>query len=436
LNSLYVPPHVRWNWGGTPVARTTLRTATAAAVALGLGLLAMSPAAAATDNQAGANAVTIQIADQDGQGTGLATATYDNGQETKTGNTTPAFPDPTGQKFLTGGVLAQEATAKPGFSAACAGLAGDGGSVLNIGDSSCLTPGDLITGSFGSFDPSTLIKAGTAQLPPALTSQLTPILGATDAVNQAISSALAQAKAQFGSGGLVANLDMVEGRCTAGDGGPTGTSTLANAKLTFNIPGQDPITVLDLPVNPKPNTHVFTNLSDVMTAVLKAVDTDLTQSLQGNLSQLTAVTDAIQQNIVTQIHSQVEKNLAPLEQNLLDITLNWQQHPTPDSIKVRALNVDVLPAAKAELNGNPLANLQIGNAACAPVATAAVDAPQAATPVVSPPKAATPTGVSSGLATMPGSNHQGIDTSTWALLALAGLGLAGSAWVGVRRVLG
>jgi hypothetical protein len=414
------------------VARTTLRTATAAVVALGLGLLAMSPAAAATDNQAGANAVTIQIADQDGQGTGLATATYDNGQETKTGETKPAFPNPGGQTFITGGVLAQEATAKPGFSAACAGLAGDGGSVLNIGDSSCLTPGDLITGSFGSFDPTTLIKAGTAQLP----SPLDQVPGAAAAVTTAISSAIDQAKAQFGNGGLVANLDMIEGRCTAGDGGPTGTSTLANAKLTFNIPGQDPITVLDLPVNPKPNTHLFTNLSDVMTAVLKAVDTDLTQSLQGNLSPLTQVTDAIQQNIVTQIHSQVEKNLAPLEQNLLDITLNWQQHPTPDSIKVRALNVDVLPAAKAELNGNPLANLQIGNAACAPVATAAVDAPQAATPVVSPPKAATPTGVSSGLATMPGSNHQGIDTSTWALLALAGLGLAGSAWVGVRRVLG
>ncbi len=81
-------------------------------------------------------------------------------------------------------------------------------------------------------------------------------------------------------------------------------------------------------------------------------------------------------------------------------------------------------------------NLQIGNAACAPVARAVVDAPQASTPVVSPPKAATPTGVSAGLATMPGSQHQGIDTSTWALLALAGLGLAGSAWVGVRRVLG
>ena len=59
---------------------------------------------------------------------------------------------------------------------------------------------------------------------------------------------------------------MIEGRCTAGDGGPTGTSTLDRRSLTFNIPGQKPITVLTLPVHPPPNTHVFTNLSDVLNA--------------------------------------------------------------------------------------------------------------------------------------------------------------------------
>ena len=133
-------------------------------------------------------------------------------------------------------------------------------------------------------------------------------------------------------------------------------------------------------MHPKPNTHLFTNLSDVMNAILDGVDTDLTNSLQGNASPLKQLTDAVRQNIVTQVHTQLEKQLAPLEQNLLDITLNQQVHPTPDSIKVRALNVDVLPAAKAQLNGNPLANLQIGNAACAPVASAAVSPPQAAPP--------------------------------------------------------
>ena len=80
----------------------------------------------------------------------------------------------------------------------------------------------------------------------------------------------------------------------------------------------------------------------------------------------------------------MESQLAPLEQNLLDITLNQQVHPTADSIKVRALDVQVLPAAKAQLDGNSLVNLQVGNAACAPVARVAAAAPtaQAAAPQV------------------------------------------------------
>ena len=78
--------------------------------------------------------------------------------------------------------------------------------------------------------------------------------------------------------------------------------------------------------------------------------------------------------------TQVEAQLAPLEENLLDITLNQQVHPTPDSIRVRALDVQVLPAAKAQLDGNSLVNLQIGNVACAPVARVAVAAPAARSP--------------------------------------------------------
>jgi hypothetical protein len=423
------------------VARTTLRTATAAAVALGLGLLAMSPAAAATDNQAGATAVFLSVAGN-GQGTGTVTATYADGKETKTGDTTPAFPNPGNQKYVTGGVLAQEATAKPGFSAACAGLAGDGGSVLNIGDSSCLAPGNLVTGSLTNFSLGSIVSSGLDSVSTQLPAQAGPlkdVLGqlgtGSQALTDAVDGALDQVKSQFGDSGLIVDLDAIEGRCTAGDGGPTGTSTLTNAKVQLKEPDGTAITLITLPVNPPPNTHLTTNLSAVLDAVLAGLDAQLTQGLQGAASQLTQLTAAVREQIVTQIHSQVEKQLQPLEDNVLDVVLNEQEHPTADSIKVRALDAQVLPAAKAQL-GASLVELQIGDAACAPVATPAVAAPQAATPVVSPPKAATPTGVSSGLATMPGSNHHGIDPFTWALLALAGLGLTGSAWVGVRRVLG
>jgi hypothetical protein len=102
-------------------------------------------------------------------------------------------------------------------------------------------------------------------------------------------------------------------------------------------------------------------------------------------------------------------------------------HPTPDSIKVRALNVDVLPAAKAQLDGNPLVNLQIGNAACAPVARVAVDAPtaQAAAPQ------ALPTAVSAGLATAPGGgdSHSGIALAALAMMLVGGTSLVVVRWL-------
>lgn len=421
------------------MARTFVR-ATAITGALGLGLLAMSPAVAATENQAGATAVNISIAGN-AQGTGNVTATYENGKETKTGNTTPAFPNPGNQKYVTGGVLAQEATASPGFSAACAGLAGDGGSVLNIGDSSCLKPGNLVTGSLTNFSLGSLVGGGldsvTAQLP-AEAGPLKDLLGTletgSETLTDAIDGALDQVKTQFGDSGLIVNLDAIEGRCTAGDGGPTGTSTLANAKIQLKAPNQPAITLLTLPVNPPPNTHLTTDLSVVLNSVLDALDAQLTQGLQGAATPLTQLTAQIRQQIVTQIHDQVEKQLQPLEANVLDIVLNEQEHPTPDSIKVRALHAKVLPAAEATPLGASAVDLQIGDAACAPVARPAatsVSPPQAVNPPVANPK--TPTAVSSGLASVPG-QQQGLDASTWALVALAGLGLAGAGLAGARRL--
>ncbi len=128
--------------------------------AVTVGLIAAAPAlAAAPLAQAGANAVTVAVAGN-AQGTGDVTATHDGTSETKTGETAPQIPAP-GGGFFTGGVAAQEATASAdggsGRSAACAGIAGDGGSVVNIGESKCLSPGDQITGSLATFDAGALI---------------------------------------------------------------------------------------------------------------------------------------------------------------------------------------------------------------------------------------------------------------------------------------
>jgi hypothetical protein len=421
--------------------------AVAAAGALGLGLLAASPAAAATGHQAAANALTLQIADQGGQGTGTFTATYADGHQTTSGTSEPPFSDPSGQKNLTGGVLAQEATARPNFSAACAGLAGDGGSVVNIGDSSCLKPGNLLTGSFGSFDPSTLVPSSLdpSQLNqlvnqvPGLSAALGQITGqaqsGSDQLTSALDQALNQAKSAVGDGGLVVNLDMVDGRCTASNGSTTGDADLTNAKVQF-IAGTQKFTLLDFKPHPAPNTHVFTNLQKVADAIVDSFKSSLTESLQGN-AQLSAALSALQTQVIDKAASQLQANLGPLEQNLLDITLNQQVHPTPHSIKVRALNVDLLPAAKSQLSGHPLANLQIGNAACAPVETAKVLGEEARRPAArTSPHLRTPTAVDSGLESVPAAQDHGIARSTWALLALGGLGLTGAGLVAARRLFG
>ena len=235
--------------------------------AVTLGAIAAAPAMAATDNQAGANAVFISIAGN-GQGTGNVTASNPTARRPPAGNSQPAFPDPTGQKFITGGVLAQEATGRrPGFSAACAGLAGDGGSVLNIGDSSCLQPGNLVTGSFGSFDPSTLIPDSSSIPADQLPSQAQDLLtqlgnGAaplTDADRRRAEPGPAAVRRRRPGGQPRRGRGSLHRRRRRPHGHVDADRRLAD----LQHPGQDPITSSTLPVHPKPNTHVFTNLSEV-----------------------------------------------------------------------------------------------------------------------------------------------------------------------------
>ena len=226
---------------------------------------------------------------------------------------------------------------------------------------------------------------------------------------------------------------LVEGRCQAEPGSASGDATLADAKVTLNLPTGAPkssITLLNLPIHPKPNTHLTTNLSDVLDMILDAVSTDLETSLDGALDPLTPGVAAIKANVVKGVRENVEKNLAPLEQNLLDVVLNRQIRSGNDHIKVRALDLSLLPVVKAQL-GAPLVNLQVGNAACGPNGRTAVAGPQAA-----PPKAkGLPTGVSAGYETMPGNGAPGDDNTTAIVLgAFALLMATGAGFVTFRRL--
>jgi hypothetical protein len=398
-----------------------------------LSMIAVSPAlAAAPISQAGANAVNVSVAGN-AQGTGDATATNDGSTETKTGQETPPVSLLGGQRMLSAGVLAQQATAAAdGTSAACAGLAGNGGSVVNIGSSSCLDPGDQVNATLGALDLSDMVVADPGSALAPLNQVTAPILTQlADPINQALD----QVRAQFGDLGLVAGFGAVEGRCTARPGSANGDAILADAQIRVVLPEGAPqrsLVLLDLPVHPKPNTHLTTNLSDVLDMISEALTTNLNNSLNGEGQPLNALIDAFQANIVTAIRENVESNLAPLEQNLVDVVLNRQIRSGGDAIKVRALDLSLLPVVQEQL-GSPLANIQVGNAACGPGRIAAVAAPPA------PAKpAAIPTGVSAGYESVPAKYTAPGDDSTNMIVlgAFALLVTAGTGFVTYRRLRG
>lgn len=411
--------------------RSYLRSASVVG-AFALSTVAIAPAlAAAPVAQSGANAITVSVAGN-ANGSGNATATNDGSTETKSGQETPPVSVLGGQQVLNLGALAQEATAATdGTSAACAGVAGNGGSVANIGDSSCLNPGDQVNATLGSLDLTGLVVADPDSALAPLNQVTGPIL---DQLADPIDEALDQVRAQFGDLGLVAGFGAVEGRCSARLGSANGDATLADAQIRLVLPDQAPqqsLVLLDLPVHPKPNTHLTTNLSDVLDMIAEALTTNLNNSINGAGAPLNALVDAFQANIVTAIRENVESNLAPLEQNLLDIVLNRQIRPTDDSIKVRALDLSLLPVVEEQL-GSPLVNLQIGNAACGPSGRiAAVAAPQA--------PAAIPTGVSAGYESVPAAyaTDQGDDSTNVIVLgAFALLVASGAGFVTMRRLRG
>ena len=412
---------------------TSTRTRLVAATgALAITMLAAAPAGAATVlSRADANAATISLAGN-GQGTGTASATYDGETETRTGQTTPAAPFP--QQFVDLGVLTQQATAGDGFSAACAGVAGTGGGIVQIGDGSCLTPGDTVTGSLSDVSLAGLgLEAPTglpAQLPAELQTLLGQLPGGADQLDAIITTAVDAVDDQVGPLGLSLRFDAIEGRCRVEGSTPTGSASIANAGLVLSGGGQE-IQVVDLPANPAPNTEVTTDLSKVADTLLGAVTTQLQSGLAGATGPLATAIAPFRDQIVAGVRANLDGQLAPLRDNVLSVVLNEQSNPTSDSIKVTALHASVLPAAASAV-GASLADVRIGNADCGPAGSApVVQAPQAAPPKDLP---AIPTAVSAGMESAP--QTQQVTWTSMAPLgvtALVGLVVAGLGLAGLRR---
>ncbi|SFC84440.1 hypothetical protein SAMN04487968_11289 [Nocardioides terrae] len=420
--------------------RLIVRSGSAAAAA-SLALLATGPALAADPvAQASATALRLGVAGQ-GADTGTFSATNDGTTQTTSGTHAPALPALAGQQATNLGTLAQDATTGArdgrGTSAACAGVAGEGATLVQVGDgTSCLSGGQTISLDVANADFSSL-----QVLPAEYTQGLDT--ATAQAVAPVVSQALQPLLAALDDPAIGLDLGAVQATCTASAPGAQGSASIAKAQAY--VEGPQPIgriVLADLPVDPAPNTHVVADLSTVAEAIRTGVDTDLANSLGGSNGRLAAVlgplgatVDTVLDQIRTNVTDSLGPQLAPLQDNVLDIVLNKQSRPSADAIEVTALDASVLPAAR-QFVGADLAHLTIGHVACGPNGTVAPDravvTPAVDTPSTPEPDTAVPTAVKSGAGSL---EHGPTPLAFGALggLVLAGTGLA--VW-GFRRSLG
>lgn len=414
-----MPTHLRRRvrWG------TTLATT-------GLALLAAGPAlAAGYVSQAGANAAELSIAGNT-NGTGVAAATNDGTTETRTGQTAPTPPMLDNQRSVSAGVAAQEARAgRTGTSAACAGLAGPGGTVVRIGDTACLTPGDQLGLSATDLDLNQALDV-------APESALEPLAQANpglQAVLGDIAEPLAQAvrETPLGPSRLGGTTRSIHASCAAGRTSASGGAHLVDSNLTMNVAGQE-VVLADLPADPPPNTEVPVHLEKATGAILGAVQNQLETMLagpdasSGPLAPLAALPKALQDQVVTAlVDATRDQLLVPLDQQLVHLVLNKQSRPSSNTIRVSALDLEVLPAAKQQI-GADLVQLRIGNVVCGPNGAP----PPPDRPARPHRPTDLPTAVSAGVAgpgiVAPGEDSDnGVVLAAFAMLLTGGVGLVG-----------
>lgn len=403
-----------------------------------LALLAAAPGYAATVvAQSSAAALEVSIGGN-GADSGRVTATAsDDGTSTKEGQVNPPVDVVDNQLLLNIGVLAQDAVAdvvnRDGLSAACSGIAGEGGAVAEVGDSDCLTPGQPIDVSIANLD-----LTGT---------QLADEEGALAPLNQLgdplfqqlvgpVTAAISDGLSQLGTLGLGGTLGAVQARCTAAPGTAQGTATLVDSQLTADVNGTE-VVLLDFPANPAPNTEVVTDLDEVVNLLLEGLRTDLNNSLDGIAAPLGAAIDPIQENLVNTVVAQVADQLQPLEDNVLRATLNKQTTTGTGQIEVTALDLAVLPAAAGSPLGAPLVEAAIANVTCGPNARVTPGDPVDPTDPTTPGGGDGP-GDGPGLPDVPtvidaGASVDGGLSADTALLGAGALALAGAAGLAGHR---
>ena len=377
--------------------RLGLRIGAVVGVASLAGLAAAPALAAGPDSQATARSLHLTVGGQSGISQ-LITASNDGTSPTKNdASTVPTIAGVLpGNNALGAGVAPQDAGANAdGTSYACAGIAGTGGGIVHTGNTSCNINGAPVTLSLGSLnlgtvalDPKSALGAALAENGGgALTSALDQVVTSVqDSLVAPVAHAVAGTPLDLSLGGT---LSAIEATCTATPTAAHGAAHLvdtqggsADTPITAKVAGQT-LTLLDLPANPPANTHLLTNLDTVSATLVSALKTELNHALSGPLAPLSPVAsalgtslDTLQTSLVDQLVQQLQPALKPLEQNVLDVTLNKQVASDGGrKIDVTALDLQVLPAASS-FTGSSLISGQIGEVTCGPNAGREVSTPQ------------------------------------------------------------
>lgn len=396
--------------------------------------LSMGPAAAAAPaTQASANGLTLAVAGSP-VSTGETKATYASKGETKTGEANPPIDVLENQDVLDIGVIAQDSSAKVengnGVSRACAGVAGDGAVVGDVGESNCLTPGDPVGVNIANLDLTGVRLINPESALGALDPLLQPL---ADQLVGPLTRAVTDSLAPLSNVGITGTLGAIQSQCVADPGGAEGTANIADTKLSLGLPGNNNVALVEFPASPDPNTKVLTDLDEVVNVALDAVQTDLNNTLNGLLAKLSPAVQALQDNIVSTLVAQIADQLAPLEDNVLDATLNKQTVSSDGTqVEVTALDLEVLPAAR-QFGGFSLLSADIATVSCGPNTQVdgpdSPDGPDNPDGPDSPGGPDVPTTVDAGAAGGGGVNNLALVGGLLMLGGAAGL-------VGYRRLLG
>ena len=197
---------------------------------------------------------------------------------------------------MSAGTLAQNATARvvgdEGVSQACAGLAGDGATLVEAGEGDCLTPGNQLEIDAANFDLSQVTVAEGEALEPFASELDAALVGPVrEQVLDAVDDDVADALEQVGDPAVVLDLGAVEGSCSSDASGATGDASLAGAGLFTTLPEQGRVDLVSFPVNPPPNTKVLTDLEVVVDTFNAALQEQLSTGLDGALEDLGPLAD-------------------------------------------------------------------------------------------------------------------------------------------------